>query len=568
MKAKKVIALVLTASMVFGSSLTVFADQTVNGDGIVEYDDSVPADYDQIEVPTIAAGTYDFTLDPTGQLSKYNSVRYGNTNSVYFSSEQTPEKIDVGATLAKVQADTTGGDENAAAIYECVKTAVTKDTTKGYAGTIVKEALKADKSLDINPGYYVWVPNNTTKGSTDYLGKFEEIGESNIEKYFDIEYDSPNSNSRNNVTKVTIKANHLTLDDYDYDNSTDNGIVCDDVVYNDVFTALHANVDAADYKVVSGEPEVTTYKLYFEQDIDSVVPTADVVTIDAESRFTNTSNIVKITNKSTKDKTVTATITMTNAAGLTFKEADSYTDDANTSVYFAATDGKAEGAKTEVLKKAEGVDDVASAVFSVDLEGVNSENLEIRYQLKAGTNPDTLGHSYRRYLKYIADEAGTYNSSQFKIIATSNKVADPTTAAGKALAEKWIEYGKTIKTTAEGNNRPTLTVVYKVEDKQTDVAPSAETTQAVLESGKTAEIAVNLGLGSLAATGVTSFVNRGLGNDWISAGAATYADGKITLIKTADVDYLLGDGAANNVFTITFNDTAGTTVNVTLIEKE
>lgn len=101
-----------------------------------------------------------------------------------------------------------------------------------------------------------------------------------------------------------------------------------------------------------------------------------------------------------------------------------------------------------------------------------------------------------------------------------------------------------------------------------DVAPSAAATQAILESGKTAQVTVNLGSGTKAATGVASFVNKGLGNDWLAVGAASYSDGVITLTKPADIDYLLGAGSSNNVFVITFNDDDDTEVEVTLTAKE
>jgi len=95
-------------------------------------------------------------------------------------------------------------------------------------------------------------------------------------------------------------------------------------------------------------------------------------------------------------------------------------------------------------------------------------------------------------------------------------------------------------------------------------APSAAATQAVLKAGDPAVITVNLGFGDLAATGVTSFVNKTNGYDYIGTGMATYADGKITISGAADINYLI-DTTDARTFTITFDE--GTTVDVTLGEK-
>jgi hypothetical protein len=96
-------------------------------------------------------------------------------------------------------------------------------------------------------------------------------------------------------------------------------------------------------------------------------------------------------------------------------------------------------------------------------------------------------------------------------------------------------------------------------------APSADATQNILEAGKAADVVVNLGAGTKAATGVAGFVVKETGRDWIAEGGVTYANGKIT-IPASYVDFIRSD-LTSKVFVITFDDTAGTTVEVTLGDK-
>ena len=92
-------------------------------------------------------------------------------------------------------------------------------------------------------------------------------------------------------------------------------------------------------------------------------------------------------------------------------------------------------------------------------------------------------------------------------------------------------------------------------------APSISTTTYKYTAGTAVEVPVNLGVGDLAATGVTSvsFNNNGTETSLPST-RWSYSDGKV--IFNGDYCGLLNN--ATRVHTITFNDTAKTTVNVTL----
>lgn len=94
-----------------------------------------------------------------------------------------------------------------------------------------------------------------------------------------------------------------------------------------------------------------------------------------------------------------------------------------------------------------------------------------------------------------------------------------------------------------------------------DAAPSISTTTYTYTPGTAVEVPVNLGVGTLAATGVTSvsFNNSGAVTSLPST-RWSYSNGKV--IFNGDYCGLLNN--ATRVHTITFNDAAKTTVNVTL----
>lgn len=97
--------------------------------------------------------------------------------------------------------------------------------------------------------------------------------------------------------------------------------------------------------------------------------------------------------------------------------------------------------------------------------------------------------------------------------------------------------------------------------KPADAAPSISTTTYTYTPGTAVEVPVNLGVGTLAATGVTSvsFNNSGTVTSLPST-RWSYSNGKV--IFNGDYCGLLNN--ATRVHTITFNDAAKTTVNVTL----
>ena len=288
--------------------------------------------------------------------------------------------------------------------------------------------------------------------------------------------------------------------------------------------------------VVFPEAEDDTY-VYFNNGPDS----------NGKTVYANTSAAVTITNKSSHDidLTVEATAVATTTEGkvdIPLVAKDAYKTAANPSLYLGLVVGE---------EDAVAIVSETPASQTVTVAGTEAN-------FKIAVKGDKSGYEYRE-LTLAEYQALDGNSSKTQDDFDDSWEKTLITLEGGVTTGKAI----TADTTA-----PSVKVTWSWVDPTANAAPSATATQAILEAGKTADIAVNLGLGDLAATGVSKLINKGLGNDWIAAGAATYSNGKITLTKTSDVDYLLGAGAANNVFTIEFNDAAKTKVDVTLTAKE
>ena len=120
--------------------------------------------------------------------------------------------------------------------------------------------------------------------------------------------------------------------------------------------------------------------------------------------------------------------------------------------------------------------------------------------------------------------------------------------------------GVASKASAEGLTAPTLKVTWKYEDPAANNGPSVSGSSFVMTAGEDVNIPVNLGVGELAATGITSAIWN---NTDLYGSTVTYSNGVVTL-ASGSVDYLLGDETQPRTLTITFNDEAATEVTVTL----
>lgn len=469
MKGRKLTAVLLSVVMVVAYSLPALADG-VNGAGVVEYDDSTAVVYDSVTVPTLTGSAYDFTIDPTGLLHTFDADNYV-AGSVYFDSVSTHASLvpKTGATLyTESKAEVAAVSDKWADI---VKTASTDDET----GAITVSAL--------NEGFFVWAPKATASSyvTNGKDGEYVELDATNYSKWF----------------KVVDESGYKLELRNDYRAGAD---ICDGKIYATTYTAIPASgiveavgsaVSVDDYATISGG-KVTAYTNVYERSGASEPYTYTLLDKDSEnmvytaekSTFNGSTNSVDVTNKSTNDKVVKAEIVMSNVSGLTFKETDAYeTDEADTSVYFAATDGT-----TPVAFVASEDGETATATFSVALPKKTGGD-DITYQTEAFNAAG--GHVYARY----EGPNASYTTKAFYITASAN--TDP------EAVEAWNTWAKGIT----ASTRPSVNIIYSVSNNM---------------AGKTVTFNANYGETPATAT------------------ATTGADGKVTAPSTITrADYTL-----------------------------
>jgi len=389
---KKLVALGLTASMVLGSNVVAFA---VEGTGAVEYDDSTAIVYDQVELPTIAAATYNMTFDATKLLHTYNPEIYtSDTATVFFNSTTTKAQLDVDETIKKVKGESEETFTLWSKSYEAVA-AADVDAIKAKV-TVANKAVTA-----VTDKYFVWVPDEEkskpeNKITSGKYGKMLELTKDNIDKYLKLTLEDAS------CTGVAILPQHLS-----------GTYVSDGKVYKEKYTAITADCDADLYVTPDGEGASAVENLYSLSSAVGSVHTAvvpgNVVCIPAVTGKSDETDKIVMTNKSTKAKTITATVTLENPEGLTIAASKNDVSSAEgASVYIEATNGS----KHEKLVK--GDDNVVKAVYEVDLAAPTIA--EVTYQ--TSETHALGGHKYARYEAY-GTEYGTPDS--FYITAASGR---------------------------------------------------------------------------------------------------------------------------------------------------
>ncbi len=431
---KKIIATLLTATLVVANVVPAFADG-VDGAGAVEYNNSEAITYDKITLPTIAGSTYDFTLDPQDLLHTFASNEYDlNTKpGVYFKSVKTE---------ASFKKSTESGA--AAKIYSKSYTEVTDADVKK---AIVTEVNEDGSAKTVTSGFFVYAPTEFTDlaagtTATGKAGDYLALTSANIGNYCDI-----SEADNDGKYGVSVKTAHFA-----------GNAVCDGKLYTISYTEIagtvtnnYPTVDLNEYfstKVVDGKTVIDTVKGVYKDGATSgeyvLAAASDIAYTPAVVANQITTDKVTVINKSTKDKTVKAVVTMSNVGALKFKNADSFTDDATASVFFKATDGTA--ANDAVLAKAS--DDAATATATYTLDVPGATVTELTYQ--GGTNSNTGGHDYFRF-----EAPGTaYNNNSFWITAKANST--------DAASDAWVAYGDTL----DGTNKPAINIVYTVTNKK------------------------------------------------------------------------------------------------------
>lgn len=257
--------------------------------------------------------------------------------------------------------------------------------------------------------------------------------------------------------------------------------------------------------------------------------------------YANTSAAQTVINKSSHAIDLTVSVTASQAAtDIPLVEKTALSDATDASLYL----GLKVGSEDAIAVTSE-----TAATKTVSIAGTPAN-------FKVAVKSDNSGYEYRA-LTLAEYQALDGNSSK------TQDDYDGTWANTSFNLEGAVTTDKAITSTTTA---PTLTVTWSWVDPTANAAPSATATQAVLETGKVANVSVDLGLGDLAATGISSFKVKSTGRDWYAEGAVTYEDGVIT-IPADYVDYLIGTEEAR-LIQIKFNDTAKTVVEVTLAEKE
>ncbi len=258
---------------------------------------------------------------------------------------------------------------------------------------------------------------------------------------------------------------------------------------------------------------------------------------DPTTSYSNTSDALVVTNKSSIAVDVSLSATVSEYDGITLSEDKSFTDDTSASMYLAI---KAGDEDTETAVTASGAS--VSEEMAAAAEGA--------YELKwdATANDGDGAYTY----KLVANEDlpdDPFATYSFQLTGASNSAGD-----WSGLAEA----------------APSVEVVWNVTPhSDLPATPSiVGDDEFVVTSGSSVEVNINLGSGDTAATGISSitYVNSSNATKTVSSSDYTYADGTLTL-NASVVNAFVNSSNTTRAYTITFNDAAATTAILTLTKN-
>lgn len=489
-KFKKLIALTCVAAMLI-PSVAFAGEEEVPGDGasstgdvVVENDNSQSHEYTKVVVPTIAEGTYKFTIDREGLLNTYDAEDvYDDGDHVFFSSISTAAQLNV-----KTVAESVSGDTTTNVTYTLVEKGKVEatDLLTGLVGKTIEEAATA-----YDGKYYVWTPAKDSAGKYTGYGEWitlyfkDDAGATpaitaNYTNYIDIEMGTDLNADK--IATATAAAGPLT-----------GTYIWDGKFYTDGYADITAVEAATKYNVKGTETDVTEISsgLYVEVETTTTVTGQDpvitptYVELTAENdatyvtftpavvNYNNNSNKVGITNLSTNPIAMTIDVTV-KAPGLTFASSNSFaapSNDAETTtanIYVALTD--------ETNTKAVGTDGKAVGYYVLD--GINPG--ETRFQDTTSSAQENTGsYNYYKYFNPVlldSDESD-YDSHEFYITADVDVQTDEKTNAA------WKKYVADLKASEE-DITPDITVVYNwvsLEDETEDILGDNPDTEETVE---------------------------------------------------------------------------------------
>lgn len=174
MKGKRFLALTLSAAMVVGSSLTVFAaDQKGADEGTGEVQYVEKSDVFAVVLPTDAGTTFDYLLDPDGLIGKTGGTRYAgktfdDNKTVYFLHAA---KVDgtVGGTSGTANCDYTDTSDVITVTNKSTQAVDLTVTAKIAAADGVKMAASSTLTGDENLYLAIIGKNDTAADETKAL---------------------------------------------------------------------------------------------------------------------------------------------------------------------------------------------------------------------------------------------------------------------------------------------------------------------------------------------------------------------------------------------------------------
>jgi hypothetical protein len=500
-KLNKSIAVLTTATMVL-SPMSVFAatatTSAAKGNSVIENDSSSDVAYSRIVLPTATDGLYNFTIDPNGLLEQYNGYAAG---TLYFANA---------ATYTVANPEDSSSDSK---LY-------IKTKTKDDDGIdSLKDALTAtdDAVTAVDDGFYLWIPD-TSDGAEAYAGKYEAITLSNLATYFDV------TASGSSVSSLALKTLHAAGE-----------VVCDGNIYTDSYREFDPDKDdLADYGDLSKDFSTFTYSsgLYWaDKDSSSTFTaiTADDAATYIEytavpSTYSNTSDALTITNKSTYDTTVTATVTVENTGDLVYAEDTDFGNDED--LYIAITD---DAIAKPVVATTSGSVTECSATYTTSLD--QPTMTPITYQTDE-TDSVTGGHTYKQY-----EPAGVeYESVSLKLTGASN----PNGA-------KFADYLENLTAAT----RPAVSVVLSFENDYEGETSSASVTevagQSISNAGGSTTYNTSSALASRLKSGAVAFR---ITSDALSTNSTIF-DNDVTKIEIDGTSYAF---TASGTTTVTRTD--------------
>lgn len=293
---------------------------------------------------------------------------------------------------------------------------------------------------------------------------------------------------------------------------------------------LIAKTDGGRYSGKVFDDDKTVYFLHAQKVDGTVGGTAGTGNCD----YTDTSDAITVTNKSTQAIDLTVTAKIAEADGVKMDADGTFAADGNLYLALVGNDGTTDDVKALTT---------AGVELKASIEA-DSDAYEVKWDDASG-----------KYVKSLTTEANATDYTGFK--SYTFKLTGACKAGDTAL-------------TALKENPPKVELTWSVKDfTLTDAAPSIATRAYTLsDATQPLEIPVNLGGGTLAAENVVA-VNWKEGGNYamLSSGSAlpaTYADGKITITANAVKAFLDDASALPATLVVVFDDAANTTVEVNL----